>query len=62
MTDMSNWDLVTKVITLSNMHKSLKYLREDAKRVGFCHEIDDHILTLIEFVEFELDELEIDYS
>jgi len=49
-------------IQLMGLHAHLKHIRKDAKAVGFGHEVDDHIYTLIEFVEFELDELEIDYD
>lgn len=50
-----------KEMALGNMRACLKSARVSAELAGFGYEVTDAIRELIDFAEFEMDELEIEY-
>jgi len=51
-----------RAVLLMQLRTQLKRAREDFKYLGFGYEVLDAVSELRDFVEFELDEMEVEYE
>lgn len=59
MSDYTEEERATSLVQLRNQ---LKCVRADFKELGFGYEVLDAVSELRDFVEFELDEMEVEYE